>query len=73
MMARIAKADPGDGGPDFETVTESALAILADLPGPAWARIAELTAANLSGNLSYEAWRAACGALLERAARGVKP
>jgi len=61
--------DPDGAGKDFATVTEHALAILADLPGPAWARIAELTRANLGGHLSYEAWSAACGALIEHAAR----
>jgi hypothetical protein len=56
-------------GLKFVGATEKALAILADLPGPAWLRIAELTAANLRGHLSYEAWRAACGAMIERAAQ----
>jgi len=56
-------------GLKFTSATDQALAILEELPGPAWARLAELTAANLRGHLSYEAWRTACGALLECAAR----
>jgi len=56
-------------GSAFPSTVEYAVAILEDLPAPAWARIAELTAANLRGHLSYEAWRAACGALIERTAR----
>ena len=60
-----ATADP-DAGSEFPSAVESAVAILEDLPAPAWARITELTAANLAGNLSYEAWRAACEALIER-------
>ena len=56
-------------GLKFTSATDRALAILEDLPAPAWQRLAELTAANLAGALSYEAWRTACGALLEHAAR----
>lgn len=51
---------------------EYAIALLEDLPGPAWSRIVALTAANLSGRLSYEGWRAACLALLESQARAAK-
>lgn len=69
MTARKAKTDPNDGGPEYPSPLEYAVAILEDLPALAWARISELTASNLAGNLSYEAWRAACGALIERTAR----
>lgn len=68
MTPRKAKAgaDPdADGGPEYPSALEYAVAILEDLPVPAWARITELTAANLAGNLSYEAWRAATEALRE--------
>lgn len=68
-MTRKAKEDPDGAGPEFPSAVEYAVAILEDLPAPAWARITELTAANLRGHLSYEAWRAACGALIERTAR----
>jgi hypothetical protein len=64
-----APIEEAGGGSVFPRAVEKAVAILEDLPAPAWARITELTAANLRGHLSYEAWRAACGALIERTAR----
>lgn len=65
-----AYQQPGDGGGmAFANVTEAALALLEGLPGPAWARLAELTRVHLAGLLSYESWRASCGSILEHLGR----
>lgn len=57
---------------DYPGVLERAVYLLETLDAKSWARLTELTAANLAGNLSYEAWQAATEALLERAARRIK-
>lgn len=57
-----------DAGLKFADPVACALAILESVPGPAWGRIGELTAVHLHGQLSYEGWRTACGAILSTAA-----
>lgn len=57
---------------DYPSVLERAVYLLETLDASSWARLAELTRANLAGNLSYEAWQTATEAILERAARRVE-
>lgn len=48
---------------------ELALQIIEALTASDWQTIADLTRSHTSGNLSFEAWRSAVGAIVERCAR----
>jgi len=60
-----------DCGLQFGQTVDAAVYTLEELDPVLWRRLAELTAANLAGGLSYEAWRAAVGAILSQTAFGV--
>jgi hypothetical protein len=60
-----------DCGLQFSPTIDDALLLLEALEPQLWRRLAELAAANLRGQLTYEAWRAAVGAILSQTVFGL--